>query len=199
MPVNKPAIAELVAYGVADAQIGEAFGVTPQHIANLRREDEELQELIQEKATDIAVRTHNNKVTEEKIEEAMLTKIQAQVDLSDSLIETVKSLQLLKDIQGRNRVAAHGEAAEVPTNIILNMGDATEVQIQRSGTNEIISIAGRDMAPMPAKRIIDAVKERNNGEVLTTERITSIGRTAERANRSPSGASSDGGASTDSL
>ena len=194
MPVNKPAVAELVAYGVADAQIGEAFGVSPQHIANLKREDEELRELIQEKATDIAVRQHNNMVTEEKIEEAMLTKIHAQIDLSDSLIETVKSLQLLKDIQGKGRAAAHGQAAESPTNIVLNMGDATEVQIQRSGSNEIISIAGRDMAPMPAKRIIEAVKEKTN--VASKD---SDGRRAERFDRRTTYGESIGGANTDSL
>ncbi len=194
MPVNKPAIAELVAYGVADSQIGEAFGVSPQHIANLKREDEELQDLIQEKATDIAVRQHNNKVTEEKIEESMLTKIAAQVDLSDSLIETVKSLQLLKDIQGKGRAATHGQAAEVPTNIVLNMGDATEVKIQRTSSNEIITIAGRDMAPMPAKRIIQAVKEKTNGTAKDPD-----GGTAERFSGSFTYGESIGELNTDSL
>lgn len=194
MPVNKPAVAELIAYGVADSQIGEAFGVSPQHIANLKREDEELKELIQEKATDIAVRQHNNSVTEEKIEAAMLTKIEAQIDLSDSLIETVKSLQLLKDIQGKSRAAAHGQAAEAPTNLILNMGDATEVKIQRSGSNEIISIAGRDMAPMPAKRIIEAVKEKSNGAAKDPD-----GGTAERFGRSTTYGESIGQPNTDSL
>lgn len=194
MPVNKPAVAELIAYGVADSQIGEAFGVTPQHIANLKRDDEELKELIQEKATDIAVRQHNNSVTEEKIEAAMLTKIEAQIDLSDSLIETVKSLQLLKDIQAKGRAAAHGQSAETPTNLILNMGDATEVKIQRSGSNEIISIAGRDMAPMPAKRIIEAVKEKGNG---TTK--DSNGRPAERYDGRTTYGESIGELNTDSL
>lgn len=194
MSANKPAIAELVAYGIADAQIGEAFGVSPQYIANLRRDDEELQTLIQEKATDIAVRQHNNKVKEEEIEESMLEKIAAQVDLSDSLIETVKSLQLLKDIQGKNRAATHGQAAELPTNIVLNMGDATDVTIQRTSSNEIITIAGRNMAPMPAKRIIEAVKEKTNATAQDSD-----GGTAERFGGSFTYGESIGQPNTDSL
>ena len=63
MPVNKAAVAELIAYGIPDSQIGDAMGGTGQYIATLKREDEEVQELVQEKATDIAVRQHNNKVT----------------------------------------------------------------------------------------------------------------------------------------
>lgn len=159
MSANKPAIAELVAYGVPQTQIAEAFGVTPQHINNLVRDDEEMKELIQEKATDIVVREHNNKVTEEVIEKNLLQKISSQIDLSDSLIESVKALQLMKDIQNKNRLAGHGAAAELPTSITLNMGDATEVVIQRTGNNEIISIAGRDMAPMPAKKVISMARE----------------------------------------
>lgn len=169
MSINKPAVAELVAYGIPDSQIGEAFGVSPQHIANLRRDDEELRGLVQEKATDIAVRQHNNKVTEEQIEADMLTKISAQIDLSDSLIETVKSLELLKKIQGIGRAAAHGAAAEQPATINLNLGATAEVTIQRTGNNEIINIAGRDMAPMPARAVIKAAKERINGQAGNEE------------------------------
>jgi len=163
--VDKSAVAELVVYGVTNSQIGEAFGVSGQYIANLVREDEETQELMQKKATDMAVRQHNNKVTEEIIERDLLEKIKAQIDMSDSLIESVKCLQLMKDIQGKNRAAQHGAGAELPASITLNMGDATEVVIQRTGNNEIISIAGRDMAPMPAKRVIDMAKEsQDNGK-----------------------------------
>lgn len=161
---NKEAIAELVAYGVTNTQIGEAFGVSPQYIANLIREDEETQELIQKKATDIVVRQHNNKVTEEIIEKELLTKIKAQIDMSDSLIESVKCLQLMKNIQGQDRANKHGVGAELPASITLNMGDAAEVIIQRTGNNEIVSIAGRNMAPMPAKRVIDMAKKSNGTE-----------------------------------
>ena len=44
------------------------------------------------------------------------------------------------------------------------MGDSTEVVIQRTGNNEIVSIAGRNMAPMPAKRVIDMAKKANETE-----------------------------------
>lgn len=161
MPVNKTAVAELIAYGIPDSQIGDAMGVTGQYIANLKREDEEVQELVQEKATDIAVRQHNNKVTEEVIEESLLQKIKEQVDLSDSLIESVKSLQLLKDIQGKTRANSHGAQAELPATLNLYLGETSEVEIRRTGQNEIISIAGRDMAPMPAKSVLEAVRKRN--------------------------------------
>lgn len=161
MSINKEAVAELVAYGIPDSQIGDAFGVTPQYIANLCREDEKVKELIQTKATDIAVRQHNNKVTEEQIEEGLLEKIKAQIDMSDSLIESVKCLQLMKDIQGKTRALHHGQGAEVPGTINLNMGDApVDVRIQRTGNNEIIEIAGRNMAPMPAKKVLETVRVR---------------------------------------
>lgn len=166
MSINKEAVAELVAYQIPNAQIGEAFGVTGQYIANLVREDEALQDMIREKAVDIAVRQHNNKVSEEQIEHDLLQKIKSQIDLSDSLIESVKALQLMKDIQGKGRALAHGAAAEgaAPgTTINLNLGETAKVSIQRNGSNEIINIAGRDMAPMPAKRIIEAARERSNG------------------------------------
>lgn len=163
MSVNKEAVAELVAYGIPHSQIGDAFGVTPQYIANLVREDAKVQALIQTKATDIAVRQHNNKVSEETIEADLLEKIKAQIDMSDSLIESVKSLQLIKQIQALTRSAGHGAGAEVPGTINLNLGNApVAVSITRTGNNEIIEIAGRSMAPMPAKRVLEAVKERKN-------------------------------------
>jgi predicted ATP-dependent protease len=196
MSINKEAVAELVAYGIPNSQIGDAFGVTPQYIANLVRDDEKVQELIQAKATDIAVRTHNNKVTEEQIEAALLAKAHEQVDISDSLIETMKALQLLKDVQGRARAAAHGAAAELPGTINLNLGDApVAVQIQRTSNSEIINIAGRDMAPMPAKRVIDMAKERQHG----TEEPADEQRAAERPSRKITNSGSDRELSTDSL
>lgn len=161
MPVDKDAVAELIAYGIPDSQIGDAFGVTPQYIANLARTDPKVMELIQTKATDIAVRQHNNKVSEETIEADLLEKIKAQVDMSDSLMESVKCLQLMKDIQGKSRAMGHGQGAEVPGTINLNLGDApVDVRIQRSGSNEIIEIAGRNMAPMPAKKVLETVRIR---------------------------------------
>ena len=41
------------------------------------------------------------------------------------------------------------------------------IQIQRNGQNEIINIAGRNMAPMPAHQVLKTVKlrqEKQNGE-----------------------------------
>lgn len=204
MPVNKAAVAELVAYGIPDSQIGDAMGVTSQYIANLRREDEEVQELVQEKATDIAVRQHNNKVTEEVIEESLLQKIKEQVDMSDSLIESVKSLQLLKDIQGKTRANGHGAQQELPATINLNLGQTAEVTIQRTGTNEIIKIAGRDMAPMPAGKVIEAARERTNGKTRPTETAGEDSppdehSAAERISRSAAYSRLDSEPSTDSL
>jgi hypothetical protein len=196
MSINKEAVAELIAYGIPNSQIGDAFGVTPQYIANLVREDEKVQELIQAKATDIAVRQHNNKVTEEQIEAAMLAKAAEQVDLSDSLLETMRGLQLLKDIQGKGRAQAHGANAEVPGTINLNLGDApVAVQIQRTNNSEIINIAGRDMAPMPAKAVIDMARSRVNG----TEESTDEQRASERPSRKIAYSGSDRELSTDSL
>ena len=196
MSINKEAVAELVAYGIPNSQIGDAFGVTPQYIANLVRDDEKVQELIQLKATDIAVRTHNNKVTEEQIEASLLAKAAEQVDISDSLMETMRALQLLKDIQGKGRAAAHGAAAELPGTINLNLGDApVAVQIQRTSNSEIINIAGRDMAPMPAKRVIDMAKERQNG----LEESTDEQRAPERFSGKITHSRSDRELSTDSL
>jgi hypothetical protein len=161
MSINKEAVAELVAYGIPSSQIGDAFGVTPQYIANLIRDDEKVKELVQKKATDIAVRQHNNKVSEETIEADLLEKIKAQIDMSDSLIESVKCLQLMKQIQALTRSSGHGQAAEVPGTINLNLGDApVDVRIQRTGNNEIIEIAGRSMAAMPAKQVLQTVKQR---------------------------------------
>lgn len=197
MSINKEAVAELVAYGIPNTQIGDAFGVTGQYIANLVREDEKVQELVQTKATDLAVRQHNNKVTEEVIEADLLTKIKEQVDTSDSLIESMKSLQLLKDIQAKGRANGHGASAEVGGTINLNLGDApVAVQIQRTGNSEIINIAGRDMAPMPAKRVIDmARQERKNGE----EQPPDEQRAAERHGRQTTVSGCDREISTDSL
>lgn len=196
MSINKEAVAELVAYGVPNSQIGDAFGVTPQYIANLVRDDEKVQELIQLKATDIAVRTHNNKVTEEQIEASLLAKAAEQVDISDSLMETMRALQLLKDIQGKGRAAAHGASAELPGTINLNLGDAPiAVSIQRTPNSEIINIAGRDMAPMPAKRVIDMAKERQHG----LEESTNEQRASERFSGKITHSRSDRELSTDSL
>lgn len=196
MSINKEAVAELVAYGTPHSQIGDAFGVTPQYIANLVREDPKVIALVQEKATDVAVRNHNNKVSEEKIEEALLEKILAQVEISDSLIESVKSLQLLKQVQNIGRAAAHGAAAELPGTINLNLGDApVAVSISRTGNNEIIEIAGRSMTPMPAKRVLEAVKENRNATAEDSDERDG----AERSDRQPTYRRSDEGLSTDSL
>jgi DNA-binding CsgD family transcriptional regulator len=196
MSINKEAVAELVAYGIPNSQIGDAFGVTGQYIANLVREDEKVQALVQTKATDLAVRQHNNKVTEEVIEADLLTKIKEQVDTSDSLIESMKSLQLLKDIQAKGRANGHGAAAEMPGTINLNLGDApVAVSIQRTSNSEIIKIAGRDMAPMPAKRVIELARGRKNGE----EQFTDEQRAAERNGRETTVPGCDREISTDSL
>lgn len=196
MSINKEAVSELIAYGVPNSQIGDAFGVTPQYIANLLRDDKKVQELVQKKATDIAVRNHNNKVTEEQIEAGLLAKAHEQIDISDSLIETMKALQLLKDIQGKGRAAAHGAAAEVPGTINLNLGDTpVAIQIKRTSNSEIINIAGRDMAPMPAKAVIDLARSRINGAPETTDEQ----RTPERFSRKIAYSGSDREISTDSL
>lgn len=165
--VDKTVVAELLAYQVSPSQIADALGCSSNYIHELARDDEETRLLIAEKAGAIATREHNNKVTMEQIEHDLLAKIKAQIDYSDSLIESTKCLQLLKDIQGKSRALSHGASAENPTSIDINLGHmGADIKIQRNGQNEIISIAGRDMAPMPAHKVIQTVKERQgkNGE-----------------------------------
>lgn len=163
--VEKTALAELLAYDIPVVQIAQAFGVSSQYIQNLLRDDEELRSILKEKATEVAVREHNSRVNLEVIKHDLLDKIKAQIDMSDSLMESTKALQLIVDIEGKQRAIAHGNGQEGPKagviDINLNLGDAT-VSVQRNGNNEIINIAGRDMAPMPATKVIQAVKERNS-------------------------------------
>lgn len=174
--VEKTALAELLAYDIPVTQIAQAFGVSSQYIQNLLREDEELQSLLQEKATEVAVREHNSRVNLEVIKHDLLDKIRAQIDMSDGLIESVKALQLITDIEGKTRAMAHGAGAEGPKagiielNLNIAASEAT-LQIQKNGNNEIISIAGRNMAPMPASKVLEAVKERKaNGESEESDR-----------------------------
>ena len=77
--MNKEAVAELLAYQVPPTQIAAAFGVSSQYIANLVREDETLQSMLQEKAEAIAIREHDNKVNLEVITHDLLSKIQEQI------------------------------------------------------------------------------------------------------------------------
>ena len=165
--VDKTAVAELIAYEVPVVQVAQAFGVSSQYIHNLVREDEELQSILQEKAAEIAVRSHNSKVSVEVIKHDLLDKIRAQIPLSDSLIESVKALQTVVDIEGKQRAIAHGNGSEGAKagvlDLNLNLPDGATIQIQKNGNNEIINIAGRNMAPMPAGKVIEAVKERKNG------------------------------------
>lgn len=162
--VEKTALAELLAYDVPVVQIAQAFGVSSQYIQNLLRDDEELRSILQEKATEVAVREHNSRVNLEVIKHDLLDKIKAQIDMSDGLMESTKALQVIIDIEGKQRALSHGAGLEGPKagviDINLNLGDAT-VSVTRNGNNEIINIAGRDMAPMPATKVIEAVKERN--------------------------------------
>ena len=151
-------------------QIAHAFGVSSQYIHNLVREDEELQDILKEKAAEVAVREHNSRVNIEVIKHDLLEKIKAQIEMSDSLIESVKALQTVVDIEGKQRAIAHGNGAEGAKagvlDLNLNLPDGATIQIQKNGNNEIINIAGRNMAPMPASKVIEAVKERkdNGGE-----------------------------------
>ncbi len=166
--VEKTALAELLAYDVPVVQIAQAFGVSSQYIQNLLRDDEELKSILREKATEVAVREHNSRVNLEVIKHDLLDKIKAQIDMSDSLMESTKTLQIIIDIEGKQRAIAHGNSLEGPKagviDINLNLGDAT-IKIQKNGNNEIIEIAGRNMAPMPATKVIEAVKERKtNGD-----------------------------------
>ncbi len=165
--VDKTAVAELIAYEVPVVQVAQAFGVSSQYIHNLVRDDEELQSILQEKAAEIAVRSHNSKVSVEVIKHDLLDKIRAQIPLSDSLIESVKALQTVVDIEGKQRAIAHGNGSEGAKagvlDLNLNLPDGATIQIQKNGNNEIINIAGRNMAPMPAGKVIEAVKERKNG------------------------------------
>lgn len=165
--VDKTAVAELIAYEVPVVQVAQAFGVSSQYIHNLVREDEELQSILQEKAAEIAVRSHNSKVSVEVIKHDLLDKIRAQIPLSDSLIESVKALQTVVDIEGKQRAITHGNGSEGAKagvlDLNLNLPDGATIQIQKNGNNEIINIAGRNMAPMPAGKVIEAVKERKNG------------------------------------
>ncbi len=164
--VDKTAVAELIAYEVPIVQVAQAFGVSSQYIHNLVRDDEELQSILQEKAAEIAVRSHNSKVSVEVIKHDLLDKIRAQIPLSDSLIESVKALQTVVDIEGKQRAIAHGNGSEgAKTGVLdlnLNLPDGATIQIQKNGNNEIINIAGRNMAPMPAGKVIEAVKERKD-------------------------------------
>lgn len=164
--VDKTAVAELIAYEVPVVQVAQAFGVSSQYIHNLVRDDEELQSILQEKAAEIAVRSHNSKVSVEVIKHDLLDKIRAQIPLSDSLIESVKALQTVVDIEGKQRAIAHGNGSEgAKTGVLdlnLNLPDGATIQIQKNGNNEIINIAGRNMAPMPAGKVIEAVKERKD-------------------------------------
>ncbi len=172
--VDKTAVAELVAYEVPIVQVAQAFGVSSQYIHNLLRDDEELQSILQEKAAEIAVRSHNSKVSVEVIKHDLLEKIKAQIPLSDSLIESVKALQTVVDIEGKQRAIAHGNGAEGQKagvlDLNLNLPDGATIQIQKNGNNEIINIAGRNMAPMPAGKVIEAVKERKDNGGETTGR-----------------------------
>ncbi len=168
--VEKTALAELLAYDIPVTQIAHAFGVSSQYIHNLVREDEELQDILKEKAAEVAVREHNSRVNIEVIKHDLLEKIKAQIEMSDSLLESVKALQTVVDIEGKQRAINHGNGAEGPKpgvlDLHLNLPDGATVQIQKNGNNEIINIAGRSMAPMPASKVIEAVKERkdNGGE-----------------------------------
>ena len=170
--VDKTAVAELIAYEVPVVQVAQAFGVSSQYIHNLVREDEELQSILQEKAAEIAVRSHNSKVSVEVIKHDLLDKIRAQIPLSDSLIESVKALQTVVDIEGKQRAIAHGNGSEGAKagvlDLNLNLPDGATIQIQKNGNNEIINIAGRNMAPMPAGKVIEAVKERKDNGRETT-------------------------------
>lgn len=162
--MNKEAVAELLAYQVPPTQIAAAFGVSSQYIANLVREDETLQSMLQEKAEAIAIREHDNKVNLEVITHDLLSKIQEQIGMSDSLMESTKALQLIQDIVAKMRAVSHGGSQEGPKvgTIELNIAPGAEVQIQTNGQKEIINIAGRDMAPMPAHRVLQAVKEKRD-------------------------------------
>ena len=168
--MNKEAVAELLAYQVPPTQIAAAFGVSSQYIANLVREDEALQDMLREKAEAIAIREHDNKVNLEVITHDLLSKIQEQIGMSDSLMESTKALQLIQDIVAKMRAVTHGVHQEGPKvgTIELNIAPGAEVQIQTNGQKEIISIAGRDMAPMPAHRVLQAVKE-NRDAAQSTE------------------------------
>ncbi len=172
--VEKTALAELLAYDIPVTQIAHAFGVSSQYIHNLVREDEELQDILKEKAAEVAVREHNSRVNIEVIKHDLLEKIKAQIEMSDSLIESVKALQTVVDIEGKQRAISHGNGAEGPKagvlDLHLNLPDGATVQIQKNGNNEIINIAGRNMAPMPASKVIEAVKERKDNGGETTGR-----------------------------
>ncbi len=166
--VDKTALAELIAYDIPVTQIAHAFGVSPQYIHNMMREDEELQSILQEKSAEVAVREHNSRVNIEVVKHDLLEKIKAQIDLSDSLMESVKALETVTNIEAKQRALRHGESVEGPKPGVIDLhlnlpGDAL-VQIQKNGNNEIINIAGRNMAPMPATKVIEAVKERKNGK-----------------------------------
>ncbi len=162
--MNKEAVAELLAYQVPPSQIAAAFGVSSQYIANMVREDETLQDMLREKAEAIAVREHDNKVNLEVITHDLLSKIQEQITMSDSLMESTKALQIVQDIVAKMRAISHGSSQEGPKagTIELNIAPGAEVQIQTNGQSEIINIAGRDMAPMPAHRVLQAVKEKRD-------------------------------------
>lgn len=166
--VDKTALAELLAYDIPATQVAQAFGVSSQYIQNLLREDEELQSILTEKAAEVAIREHDSRVNVEIIKSKLLTKIAAQIDMSDSLMESTKALQTVVDIEAKQRALHHGQQSEgAKPGVIdfnLNLPEGATVQIQKNGSNEIISIAGRDMAPMPAKQVLEAVKERKNGE-----------------------------------
>jgi len=163
LPLDK--IATMISLDIPVDKIALSLGCTPDKVRQLIDHSEPLQDLLVEATAKQVQHDIQTDVTLKTIERTLLTKIKELIPSSDSLAEVTGALQKIATVKAAEQKAG-AQQAEPGTTLNLQLshiGEAT-IQLSLSAENQIESINGRTMAPMPYKATMDILtsKKRPN-------------------------------------
>lgn len=160
-----PKLAILVSLSLSADKIALAFGVTPDKIRQLIDTSEELQALITKATAEEVQQDLNKHVTILSIEKKLLTQADLLAQDSESLGEVMGALHKLTVVK-QLREEAGAQQADPGTTLDLTLSHIGQAQINISLTsnNQIQSIDGRSMAPMPYKAAMSLITKGKNGK-----------------------------------